>query len=174
MAYVDVQSMHGDVILSMKTISEYGGWIPWLSLRRRLITSTMLPWFEIYVVRWRLFFHFDTTTFQFRPKKYFFECESAPSTQDCDDPPESKNRSSNVFYKCPKTSSWEAWSLADNICLIPGIDLVLELRTFFFVPEIWITDKARKCSNIEGRLRKWNVIWDNYFWWQGLDVLDMK
>ena len=36
---------------------------------------------------WRLvFFHFDTTTFQFRPKKYFFECESAPSTQDCDDP----------------------------------------------------------------------------------------
>ena len=43
-------------------------------------------------LRWWLavgvFFHFDTTTFQFRPKKYFFECESAPSTQDCvcDDP----------------------------------------------------------------------------------------
>jgi hypothetical protein len=48
LAYADVRSMHGDVILSMKTIREYGGWVQWLSLRRRLITSTtMLPWLEV-------------------------------------------------------------------------------------------------------------------------------
>jgi hypothetical protein len=73
LAYVDVRSMHGDVILSMKTIREYGGWVPWLGLRRRLITSTMLRHGSklLFVVVGGCVFHFDTTTFQFRPKKYF-------------------------------------------------------------------------------------------------------